>query len=95
MPRYEKQHSSDLKLQALNLVEAGIAFKKIARITDINISTISRLRKKARDDGYNSEKSIKLNIKQMENRLRTERFAIIITNKKAFIVNFVTKNKFH
>ena len=95
MSHYEKQHFSDFKLQALSLVEIGIAFKEIAWITDINTSTISRLRKKARDGEYNSEKSIKLNIKQMENRFCIERFAIIIMNKKAFIVNFITKNKFH
>ena len=95
MPRYEKQHFIDFKLQTLSLVEIGIVFKKIAWITDINTSIISRLRKKTRDGGYNSEKSIKLNIKQMKNRFCIEWFAIIITNKKTFIVNFITKNKLH
>ena len=95
MPRYGKQHSSDLRLQALSLVEAGIAPKEVARITGISTSTISRLRKKARDGGYNPEESTKLSIKQVEDRSRIGRPAIITTNKKASIVNFVTKNKLH
>ena len=95
MPRYGKQHSSDLRLQALSLVEAGIAPKEVARITGISTSTISRLRKKARDGGYNPEESTKLSIKQVEDRPRTGRPAIITTNKEASIVNFVTKDKLH
>ena len=95
MPRHGKQHPSDFKLQALSLVETGIAFKEAARITNISVSIISHLKKKAREGGYDVEISTKLSIKQMQNRPRAGRPAKITADKKAFIVDFVTKNKLH
>ena len=55
-------YDDGVRLQALALVEFGIAPKEVEAITGIHRSTISRLRKKARQRGYDPgvSKALKL-----------------------------------
>ena len=82
MFRRINKHFNDFKLQALNLIETSISIKKTARITDINIFIINRLKQKTRENEFDSVKFTKLNIKHVQNRLRFERSAKIISKKK-------------
>ena len=93
MSRQTNKHFSDLRLQALNLVEAGISTKEAAWITGISISIINRLKQKACENEFDPAESTKLNIKHVQDRFRFERFAKIISEKKASIIQYMKKNK--
>ena len=93
MSRRTDKHPSDLRLQALSLVEAGISTKEAARITGISISTINRLKQKARENGFDPAESTKLSIKHVQDRPRSGRPAKITSEKKASIIQYVEKNR--
>ena len=93
MSRRTNKHSSDLRLQALSLVKTGISTKETARITGISISTINRLKQKARENGFDPAESTKLNIKHVQDRFYSGRPAKITSEKKISIIQYVEKNK--
>ena len=66
-------HDPGIRLQALALVEAGMEPKIVEAFTGVRRSTISRLRKKARERGYNPEISRKLLIEYVIDGARSGR----------------------
>ena len=57
-----KNHEVGTRLQALALIEAGVAQKTVTAITGISRTTIKRLQEKAKERGYdpNVSKELKL-----------------------------------
>ena len=86
-------HDDGLRLQALALVEYGIAPKLVQGITDIHKSTISRLRKKARERGYNPEISKKLFLSYVTDGQYTGRPSSITVELETELIDHVTSNR--
>ena len=66
-------HEAGTRLQALALVEAGMQPKIVEQFTGIHTSTISKLRKKARERGYDPAVSKKLLLKYVADGARSGR----------------------
>ena len=88
-------HSSVLKLQTLILTEIGMFIKKIVKIIYINIKSVNHLQKKTRENDYNSEQFLKMNVKFVKNKSRFDRSIVITFEVKTEMIKNVIKNKRH
>lgn len=86
-------YDDGLRLQALALVEYGIAPKIVEGITGIHKSTISRLKKKARERGYDPQVLKKLLLDYVTDAPRSGRPSTITIEVETEVVEHVTQNR--
>ncbi len=87
-------HDDGTRLQALALAEAGIATKIVTAITEISRFTVSRLKKQARDRGYDPSKSKKLLLSYVSDAPRPGRPPIITPELESAILAAVRKDRY-
>ena len=88
-------HDVGTRLQALALVEHGVQPKDVEKKTGISVSQISRLRKKARERGFQPEQSSVLRLELVIDAPRSGRPPKLTPDVEAQIVAQVTKNRFN
>ncbi len=87
-------HDDGTRLQALTLIEAGIAHQIITAVTDISRRTINRLQKKARDRGYDPQQSNKLFLSYVTDQPRSGRPAVVTPEVESAIITAVRKDRY-
>ena len=86
-------HDLGTRIQALALAEAGIAVKIVKAISQLSHQTIYRLKKQARERGYDPEISKQLLLKYVLNKLRSDRSSLVILEVKQIILKTVRKDR--
>lgn len=87
-------HNDETRLQALALVEFGIANKIVTVIIEISRRSIGRLQKQVRDRNYNPSKSKKLLLFYMTDASRFGRSSIITFELESVIIAVVRKDRY-
>ena len=87
-------HDDGTRLQALALVEAGMAHKIVTAITEISRRSIGRLQKQARDRGYDPSNSRKLLLSHVSDAPRSGRPPIITPELESAIIAAVRKDRY-
>ncbi len=87
-------HDDGTRLQALALVEAGMAYKIVTAITEISRRSIGRLQKQARDKGYDLSNFRKLLLSHVSDAPRSKRPPIITPELESAIIAAVRKNRY-
>ena len=87
-------HDDGTRMQALALAEAGIAQKIITAITKIHRSTISRLKKQARDRGYDPLVSKKLFLSHVTDTHRSGRPPVITPEVESAIMEAIRRDRY-
>ena len=85
-------HDDGIRLQALTMAEYGVPVAEITTITGVTKSTIYRLKKKARDRGYNPEISRALKLEYVTDNPHLGRPKQITAGKEALIVDALEKS---
>ena len=86
-------HDPDTRLQALALIEQGIAIKIIEAVTQLSNSSIYRLKKQARERDYNPEISRQLKLEYVMNKSRSDRSLKVTVAVKQAILKTVRKDR--
>ena len=86
-------HDADTRMQALALAEAGIAVKIVKAISELSHQTIYRLKKQARERGYDPEKSKKLLLKYVLDKPRSDRSPLVTPEVEQTILETVRKDR--
>ena len=86
-------HDPGTRLQALALIEAGIASKIMTAITEISRQTIKRLQNQARTRGYNPESSKQLLLSYVVDAPRSGRPRIATPELEQAVLDAVRKDR--
>ena len=95
MPNVQSvNHDDGTRMQALALAEAGIAQKIITAMTEISRYSISRLKKTARDRGYDPSESKKLLLSYVIDTPRSGRPPVITQAVEEAILEAIRKDRY-
>lgn len=86
-------HDPGTRLQALALIEAGIATKIVTAISTVSRQTIARLQAQARTRGYNPESSKKLLLSYVTDALRSGRPMVATSELEKAVLDVVRKDR--
>ena len=86
-------HDLGTRMQALALAEHGIAVKIVEAVTQLSNQTIYRLKKQARERGFDPEKSTQLQLKYMIDKPRSGRPILVTPGVEQAILETVRKDR--